>query len=223
MADPYGGMRTKGAQPGSTSRMRRTHKNKKADRWGRAGAARDAVALSVPPSIRWALSHPKQARPHFTEFQWAILLARYSVLDFTPVRNSSKVVGEILGMTGRSKIVRDQEGAAERTALEMFVEWRPAMRVWHLWKQGHGRRPDKAEFAILAKYRRRERQPKKGRHAVEPFGVTVDSDDVLSVRRYNAVTGEWYGIADEELKGETMPGGEYDASEEDPRRAADDE
>jgi hypothetical protein len=137
--DPYHGMRTKGAQPGKTSRLRRTRRNTKADRRGRVGAARDAVATEVPKYMLWVLANAKQTRPHFTEFQWAILQARYPSIDFTRIRNTSVAVGEALRMTGKSQVVRDAERVADRTARELYYQWAPALNAWHRWKQHKGR------------------------------------------------------------------------------------
>jgi len=197
--DPYSGLRNKGAQPGKSARKRKTHTNKKADRRGRVGAAKDAVTYAVPRSVAWCLTHPKQVKDKFTQVEWQMLRARYPVIEpGWGVANTSRTVGEITGYTGRDKQRREIEARAQARARELFFDWGRALDRWHRWKQGQGKRPSKHDFEVLAKYRR-SRKGYADIGEVEPY---YTDQDAMAVVKYDG-QGQPYRPGAEELKVET--------------------
>ena len=195
--DPYAGLKRKGsdARAGGGAGKRRTHTNARADRRGRAGAARDAAEHAVPFSVGWVFANEKRVRHRFTPFQWAILEARFPA---PRVKNSSVVVGQILGMTGKSDQVRAEEKKARRTAYELCYAWSRAAEKWKRIKAGHPRinpftgepeKLDKYERALLSNHR--ESRVKAGRKKMEPYEPFWTSEDALTAVGYGP-NGETY-------------------------------
>lgn len=170
---------------GTTARKRRIRRNTQADRRGRVSAAREAVRDEVPRSIRWTLSHPQLTQDKFTDWEWVVLNARYPVYDFTPLKNSSVIVGRILDMTGKSARVRKTQAEAERRAYELCYSWDRARQRWHAWKAGKGPRPRKEDFDVLAKFRKRAGVKGRKRVSIEDIEFWVDlGDDPMDLRPY---------------------------------------
>jgi len=65
----------------------------------------------------WCLTHPEIARKRFTDFQWAVLRARWVLVDHTIVRNSSVMVNKTLGVKNDAR--REAEIAAGQMVAEL--------------------------------------------------------------------------------------------------------
>lgn len=182
---PAGGSATGSTRTdtGNTANARPTRKDGHVGAKARVKAEHEWIELRRPHiAIRWVLSNGRLFGHRFTPFQWAVLVARYPRCPcgcgrFEPAR-SSVMVGEILNMTGKSRIVLGERRAAESIVFELYHDWLPAYRKWQRIK-AHGSKETLTpqEKAVLAKHRKRG-TPKKGRRTPEFMGVPEPYEDV---------------------------------------------
>src|SRR6266508_3913547 len=127
---------------GNTARRPTAHKNTRVDRRGRARTERDWVREQHTRGKRyaWVLANPHITRKRFTDFQWAVLQARWINVDGTIIRNSSVMVNRTLRAANpRVRITNDARREAELAADVMVAEledWHHANEHWHRWKAG---------------------------------------------------------------------------------------
>jgi hypothetical protein len=133
----------------------------------------------VPWSVEWCLRNAKRTRNRFTPMEWVVLNAQYPAPG---VKNTSRVVGQILRRSGgnKSKMLRKIEASAHQTAYELAYGWQRAMYRWH-----HGLPLSDWDRQMLSKHR--ASRSKKGRTEVIPgFEAWYLDDDVMDHVAYGA-------------------------------------